>query len=75
MTTTDVTFDGATYSIPEAEEWTVETLLAYEDGKVGSTVRALLGPVQWATFTEKPRTVRDLKDLFEVIGEALDAGN
>jgi hypothetical protein len=72
---TQITFDEQTFEIPEAEDWPVDALLAYEDGKVGSLVRALLGADGWARFSAKPRTLRDLTALMAEVEKGLDSGN
>ena len=69
------TFEGAKYTIPEADEWSLDALEAYEDGKVATLIREILGAAQWATFKSKPRTVADLTALFEAAQVAMSAGN
>lgn len=64
-------YDGETYVIPPAREWDLDVLESYEDGKIASTCRALLGPVQWATFKSKRRTVTSLEELFDALQSAL----
>jgi hypothetical protein len=63
-------FDGETYSVPTAAEWDVETLEAFEDGRIIATVRTLLGAEQWAKYKAKGRRVTDLTALFEAIQSA-----
>jgi hypothetical protein len=62
--------DGQTYSVPPASEWGVETLEAFEDGKIIATVRTLLGDEQWSKYKAKGRKVTDLVSLFEAIQAA-----
>jgi hypothetical protein len=64
-------FDGETYTVAPAAEWDLDVMESYEDGKIASTIRALLGPAQWATFRSKPRKVADLNSLFEAVQVAL----
>lgn len=64
-------FDGVDYIVPPAREWDLDVMESYEDGKIASTCRALLGPGQWAAFRSKKRTVSDLNDLFEAIQKGL----
>lgn len=64
-------FDGETYTIEPTSHWDLDVLESYEDGKIVSTVRALLGSDQWAKFRSKPRTTQDLNDLFEALQKAL----
>lgn len=68
-------YGGNTFSVGDAEGWDVEVLEAFEDGKVVTAVRALLGPEQWATFKAGKPTVAELNGLFEVAAEALGLGN
>lgn len=70
-----VHYDGETYDIPGAEDWPVEALLAYEDGRMGNLVRSLLGEDGWARFTAKAPKVRDISALFEQIDAAVKSGN
>lgn len=74
-TAIDVEFEGETYSIPPAEEWSLDVLEAFEDGKVATMVRSLVGPAQYATFRSVPRTTKDLGRFVEAIQGALGLGN
>lgn len=69
------TYDEETYTIPSADEWSVEALEAFEDGKIATLLREVLGPEQWSTFKSKRRTMSDLNDLFEAANKRLDSGN
>lgn len=73
--TATFTYDEVDYTVPAADEWSLEALEAYEDGKVVTLIREILGEAQWATFKAKPRKVRDLNALFAAAQEALGAGN
>lgn len=64
-------YDGESYVIPPAQEWDLDVLESYEDGKIASTCRALLGVEQWATFKTKRRTVSSLEELFLALQNAL----
>lgn len=64
-------YDGQAYTVPRPENWDVAVFEAEEDGKLVSTVRALLGPEQWKTFRQASRTLKDLNDLW---GAATTAG-
>lgn len=70
-----IEFEGANYTIPAADEWPVDALIAYEDGKIATLLRELLGTEQWGRFTKTPRKVSDLTALFKEIEKGLDAGN
>jgi hypothetical protein len=68
-------FDGDAYEVPTSDNWDLDVLEAYEDGKIVATVKALVGPAGWATFRAKPRKVSDLDTFFNAIQEALGLGN
>ena len=70
--TTDVPWRAHTFTVPtDADDWTVETTLAFEEGKAASGVRLMLGDRQWAELIkDRPRN-RDLADLFDTIAKAL----
>ena len=72
-----VTFEygGASYAVGSADGWDVEVLEAFEDGKIVTAVRALLGVEQWARFKATKPTVGELNEFFEVAAEALGLGN
>lgn len=68
-------FGGESYSVGAADGWDVEVLEAFEDGKIVTAVRALLGADQWARFKATKPTVGELNAFFEVAAEALGLGN
>ena len=63
-------FDGQPYTIPAATQWPLETLEAFEEGRIVATVKSLLGDEQWTTFRSPGRIVSDLGSFFEAIQEA-----
>lgn len=69
------TYDEHDYTIPSADEWSVDVIEAFEDGKTATLLRALLGASQWSAFKSKPRTMTDLNGIFEAANKALDSGN
>lgn len=77
--TVDIVWRDHTFTVgSDPDDWEVETTLAFEEGKVITGVRALLGKEQWAEFLKtKPRN-RDTGELFDVLAKELglgDAGN
>jgi hypothetical protein len=77
--TVDLTWRHLTLTIPASvEEWDVEAVEAFEDGKAAPALRAILGPKQWAAFkAEKPKT-RDMAEVSDAVAEAMGfeaAGN
>ena len=53
----------------DPDDWPVRAVLAFEEGKAASAVRALLGKEQWEELMEDEPTVKDLSKLFELIAE------
>lgn len=70
-----VTFHGASYSVPPADDWDLTVLEEIDAGRSTSALRALLGDEQYATFREKHTKVSALKEFFAVAGKAVGAGN
>ena len=77
--TTDVEWNGLTLTVPsDSDDWPVESVLAFEEGKVVSGLRAGLGAVQWAAVMKTKPLKRDLSSLFDSLAETLGferAGN
>lgn len=71
-----ISFDhnDVTYTIPPAEDWTVDALEAFEDGKLATLLREILGE-QWAAFKATKPKVSDLAALFASAEKVLNAGN
>lgn len=68
----EIEHNGVTYTIPaDADDWTVETTLAFEEGKAMSGIRGVLGPKQWATYLKSKPVNADARDLFDKIAEAV----
>lgn len=74
-TTKTVTYDDIDFTIPAAEDWSLDAIEAYEDGKIATLIREILGAEQWARFKEKPRTVSDLQGFMQAFEKATDSGN
>lgn len=65
--------DGETYTVEgEVEEWDLQVMKAYEDGKMITVAEELLGPKQWAKFMAKRPKNKNFTELtekmFAVIG-------
>lgn len=71
------TFDGESYTITSAAEWDLDALEAFEDQKVVTCVRLILGADQYKRFKTKRRTVGQLNAMFVEMQRALvgDSGN
>ena len=68
-----VTFEhkGITYAIETADRWSLETLEAFEDGKVIKAAREILGEVAWTRYkATKPRGA-EFGELLTAISEAV----
>lgn len=74
MSTVKFEHNSVTYEIPPAEDWTVDALEAFEDGKLATLLREILGD-SWAAFKATKPKVSDLADLFASAEKALNAGN
>jgi hypothetical protein len=67
-----LTHEGKTYTISPAESWSLDTLEAFEDGKVITAARSILGERQWATYKgQKPRDGKQFGELLEAISRAV----
>lgn len=66
-------FDGDDYKFDRNDTDDVEILEAFEDGRMVTALRAILGPAQWATFKSKKRTSEDLNNMAEAMFKAVGA--
>lgn len=65
-------YDGNTYTVKADVLDDLETMLLFEEGKILSTVRACIGPEQWAAFVAKKRNVsKDFSDFASAMFAAL----
>lgn len=65
-----IPFRGDTYIVPVVDEWSIETLEAFEAGKGVQLLRQLLGPKQWNRFRRSYGKKKDVDALAEAIAEA-----
>ncbi|CAM3624611.1 hypothetical protein GCM10009799_05920 [Nocardiopsis rhodophaea] len=66
-----LTLAGAEYRLPAtSEHWPLETMEAFEEGKVVTALRGLLGPDQWKQLKSTGATLSDLNTLAEQIASA-----
>ncbi|WP_405061897.1 hypothetical protein OG474_09650 [Kribbella sp. NBC_01505] len=63
-------YGDKTYTVPPSIKWPVSALMAFEDEKIATFCRALLGPVQWTAFMSTDPDVQDISGLMEALGEA-----
>lgn len=59
----EFTYDGEEYTFSKDDLDDVDVIEGFEDGKLVSPVRRILGDKQWATFKSKKRTSQDLADM------------
>ncbi|MBB6173725.1 hypothetical protein HNR23_003785 [Nocardiopsis mwathae] len=71
-----LTLAGEEYLLPpSSEDWSLETMEAFEEGKVVSAVRSLLGAEQWQRLKATGATLSDLNKLAEQIATAYGFDN
>jgi hypothetical protein len=71
-----VTFGGVDYDVLPSSEWPFEALEAFEDGKVATFLRHILGEEQTAAFRETKPTVATVREFVVALQGALGiAGN
>lgn len=58
-------YNGHTYVVSHPDTWTIEVLEAYEEGKVVTVVRKILGEDQYNEFKKREKPLA--KDLQEFI--------
>lgn len=68
-------YDGLEFIVAPASDWSLDALEAFEDQRMISFLRELLGPEQWASFKEKPRTSADVEGLVNALMEASSTPN
>jgi len=65
-----IPFRGDTYIVPIVDEWSIETLEAFEAGKGVALLKRVLGPKQWNRFRKEYGKKKDVDALAEAIAEA-----
>lgn len=66
--TTTITWRELELTIPASMEGAdAEVALAFEEGKVASALRALLGPAQWVDVMKTKPKLRDLGVMFDAV--------
>jgi hypothetical protein len=69
----EFSFEDKTYSVPAPDDWDLDILEAYEEGRIVAVVKGLLGEAQYGAFKAmKRRTVGDLGRLFDALQEVMD---
>jgi len=69
---TDVEWRGNTYTVPtDSDDWTVQTVQAFERGLNFIGLEEVLGATQWAVFMKTKPRKKDGMELFKTLAEAL----
>lgn len=69
--TVEVEYDGEFYEIPaDPIDWKVSTTEAFEQGKIVTAIRGLVGREQWAILAGKGYRNRQFRELFDLLAEA-----
>jgi hypothetical protein len=66
-----LTFAGIDFLVPTTSNWPLTALLAYEDGKIATFVRALLGAEQFAAYLATSPVLSDMNEFVEALQKAL----
>jgi hypothetical protein len=74
-TSTDVEFNGESYTVPPADDWDIDVLEAIDDQRITHALKALLGDDQYAKFRKSNRKVTALGEFMTAAQEAVQAGN
>lgn len=65
-------FGGKTYVVDKnPDNWSIETMLAFEEGKSIGVVQAMLGPQQWTKFMATRPTNKTFGEFTEKLFGAL----
>lgn len=64
-------YEGVSYEISPASEWTIEALEAFEDDRIVAFLREILGAEQFQTFKRQNPRVSDIPDFVTVLQGAL----
>ncbi|MGV8972251.1 MAG: hypothetical protein ACOH10_08000 [Rhodoglobus sp.] len=68
----DVEWHGHVYAVPaDADDWSVEAMMAFESGLNAHGLQAILKPADWKTLMATSPRKRDLMDLFDTMAKAL----
>lgn len=70
-----VKFGGATYEVPNGDEWDGDVLHFTDRGNISRALELLLGRKQYDKFRATKPKVKDYTALLTAIGEAAGTGN
>lgn len=63
-------YGGHGYEIPATvDDWPIEALEAAEAGLPSALMRGVLGPAQYAAFKARHSTVKDLRNMSELVAQ------
>jgi len=66
-----VTFGGVDYLVTTSADWPYEALEAYEDGKIATFLRHVLGDEQHSTFKATRPKVSTVNEFVDALTKAL----
>lgn len=66
--TADLDYGGHTYTVPATtDEWAIDTMEAFEDGKAVAAARAILGRKQFAEFKQRHNTLKQFNEFCDLL--------
>jgi hypothetical protein len=65
------TYKGAQYLVLPTSEWTLDTIEAFETGRMTAFLREILGEAQYATYKATKPKVAEIQDFMAEIQKAL----
>ena len=68
-----VRFKNKNYKLPaDPRDWDLEAMEAFEDGRIATAIRGVLGKTAWNEIKASGAKVRDLESLAEKIAKVYD---
>lgn len=67
MTEREFEFEGHTYTVPSADDWSIEAVEAFEDGKHIGVIRSILGPTQWRLYKQRHPKAKTAASFIEAM--------
>ena len=65
-------FRGVKLTAPMGDAYPIEAIEAYEENKMVSFVKVMLGPAQMSKVSKELKTLKDLRELAEAMTAAQD---
>lgn len=64
-------YNNNKYYVTKTEDWSLDVLESYENNKIATATKKLLGDEQYKKFKDTNPTIKDLNKLFSKIQEVL----